>query len=432
MGTRFHKSVSLGKGLRVNVSKKGLGLSVGGRGHSVSFGPSGSYLNLSIPGTGISYREKIGGAGRTPRKQAASKEYSGTLQIVMDEDGKFSYKDKNGNPITDASQVRQLNANPQVKETKERLKEQHVREQREEADRLNAARDEFVDIAKLSPHVMTEAEYADAIANLRPVTYQRRAYEAREPRREDFEERAAAEAKDAVRGVFKKKERKRFAENRVEALWRDAERRWSDDRAAFEAGEDKRETSENLRLLKEHDELVAHYRESLEGDENAVEDEVRRAASSITLPVDISVDYDLELPVLWVDLDLPEIEDMPSTEFTVLASGKIKEKARKKSSVQEDYAKCVAGVTIFVAAVLFNASPCIEEIVVSGYTQRRDKEGNLVDDYVVSVRYARGKFESSAFPPSDAERFLLGFENRCNPTKTKILKAIKPYTPDEA
>lgn len=65
MGFRFHKSVSLGKGVRVNLSKSGPSLSVGGRGHSVTFSKKGTYGNVGIPGTGMSYREKISGGGKS-------------------------------------------------------------------------------------------------------------------------------------------------------------------------------------------------------------------------------------------------------------------------------------------------------------------------------------------------------------------------------
>ncbi len=51
---RFRKSVSLGKGVRVNFSRSGVGMSVGGKGFRVGVGPRGAYRTLGIPGTGIS------------------------------------------------------------------------------------------------------------------------------------------------------------------------------------------------------------------------------------------------------------------------------------------------------------------------------------------------------------------------------------------
>lgn len=72
MGFRFRKSVSLGKGVKVNFSKSGPSLSVGGRGHSVTFSKSGTYANVGVPGTGVSYRGKIAGGKASSRRHAAS------------------------------------------------------------------------------------------------------------------------------------------------------------------------------------------------------------------------------------------------------------------------------------------------------------------------------------------------------------------------
>lgn len=58
MGFRFRKSVNLG-GVRVNVSKSGIGYSVGAKGVRVTKSAKGEvYGTLSAPGTGISYRTK--------------------------------------------------------------------------------------------------------------------------------------------------------------------------------------------------------------------------------------------------------------------------------------------------------------------------------------------------------------------------------------
>ncbi|AYO30643.1 DUF4236 domain-containing protein [Biomaibacter acetigenes] len=53
MGWRLRKSIKIAKGVRLNVSKSGLGLSVGGKGFRVGVGPKGAYTSTSIPGTGL-------------------------------------------------------------------------------------------------------------------------------------------------------------------------------------------------------------------------------------------------------------------------------------------------------------------------------------------------------------------------------------------
>jgi hypothetical protein len=57
MGFYYRKSVNLGP-FRVNLSKSGVGYSVGGRGFRVGTTARGKkYTSFSIPGTGIGYRK---------------------------------------------------------------------------------------------------------------------------------------------------------------------------------------------------------------------------------------------------------------------------------------------------------------------------------------------------------------------------------------
>ncbi len=57
MPLRFHRSIKLG-GLRINLSKRGVGLSAGFRGLRVGVDARGRrYTSASIPGTGLSVRE---------------------------------------------------------------------------------------------------------------------------------------------------------------------------------------------------------------------------------------------------------------------------------------------------------------------------------------------------------------------------------------
>ena len=60
MGWRFHKSVKIAPGVRLNLSKRGPGLSFGGRGMRYSVGPGGRRTTFSVPGTGLSYIKQSG------------------------------------------------------------------------------------------------------------------------------------------------------------------------------------------------------------------------------------------------------------------------------------------------------------------------------------------------------------------------------------
>jgi hypothetical protein len=64
MGFRFQKRISILPGIRANLSKSGVSASLGPRGADVNIGRDGVTTNAGIPGTGLSYRQKIGGGSK--------------------------------------------------------------------------------------------------------------------------------------------------------------------------------------------------------------------------------------------------------------------------------------------------------------------------------------------------------------------------------
>ena len=71
MALRFRKSISLGKGVRLNVGKRGAGISVGPRGARYSVHSSGRRTaSVGVPGSGLSYSASSGGGRRGSRAQA--------------------------------------------------------------------------------------------------------------------------------------------------------------------------------------------------------------------------------------------------------------------------------------------------------------------------------------------------------------------------
>ena len=73
MGLRFRKSFKVAPGVKINVGKKSVGLSVGGKGGRVTVNSSGRLTkSASIPGTGISYfeTEKIGKSKQSSKRRS--------------------------------------------------------------------------------------------------------------------------------------------------------------------------------------------------------------------------------------------------------------------------------------------------------------------------------------------------------------------------
>jgi hypothetical protein len=63
MGWRFHRILNIIPGVKVHVSKSGLSTSVGPRGADINIGRHGVTTNAGLPGTGLSYRQKLGKPG---------------------------------------------------------------------------------------------------------------------------------------------------------------------------------------------------------------------------------------------------------------------------------------------------------------------------------------------------------------------------------
>ena len=76
MGLRFRKSIKVGKNTRINLSKSGVGFSVGTKGAKMTKkAGGGTRTTLSVPGTGISYvKDSKQKHEHTPRHTNVNKE----------------------------------------------------------------------------------------------------------------------------------------------------------------------------------------------------------------------------------------------------------------------------------------------------------------------------------------------------------------------
>lgn len=82
MGFRYRKSINLGGGFRVNISKSGIGYSWGGKGFRVTKTASGkTRQTISLPGTGLSYVTESGGSERGPGSNAEESIYGEIREI---------------------------------------------------------------------------------------------------------------------------------------------------------------------------------------------------------------------------------------------------------------------------------------------------------------------------------------------------------------
>lgn len=449
MGFRFRKTVSLGKGVRLNFSKSGVSTSVGSRGASVSFGKRGTYANVGIPGTGISYRKRLdspaakrgGASGGKPRTDAQLRavadiaNYTGDSNFAfsagVSDAGAITFFDRQGNEITDGKLVALLKKHPSYKEEKAGLEAEAARVQRARAEELREATEAFIGIYKLSPSIESDMDFKVARNQLRRKAFAPEPFASPEPNRDAIKAKLQieAESKSTAKTPWgRKKEIAEYVEGRVEQEYARELSDWNASRKRHKANQASLRSEFERKAERQYKKRLKRMDAALSGNPSYIDWAVGKWFERCELPVEVSASYayDQGIRALSVDLDLPEIEDLPKSQSIQLASGKLKEKDKSQKQLKEEYVTCVLGLVVLVAANMFNISPRITSVVVSGFTQRRNKAGAISDDYVVSVRFTRSEFQSARFAEAEPMETIEKFENRLNVTSTFVMKAIEP------
>ena len=156
----------------------------------------------------------------------------------------------------------------------------------------------------------------------------------------------------------------------------------------------------------------------IKGDEDTIEKEIGIFLDNLDLDYPVSCNYELEDKTLYVDLDLPEIEIFKSKGIDLS---------------KEEYFKTVINLGLYLTMNFFNISSYIDEVVLSSFISKRNKDGDLMDEYIYSIKFKRVVFENTNLKElDDTYNFLLKFENRINVSSTYSFKSIKPYTLNSA
>jgi hypothetical protein len=133
-----------------------------------------------------------------------------------------------------------------------------------------------------------------------------------------------------------------------------------------------------------------------------------------------------------LDVDLPEIEDMPNKLATVPARGlKLSVKELPATKVQRLYMQHIHGVMFRLIGETFAALPLVNIIVASGYSQRRDPgTGAMRNEYLLSVRVARQEWlqiDMDGLGSVDVVEALARFELLRAMSKTGVFKSVTPH-----
>ena len=414
---RFRKSVRLCKGLRLNFSGSGVSMSLGVRGASVSIGKKGTYLNYGIPGTGLYNRVKISGnsSSTKTRKTHSSiepNESKYSCNIYIDERGQTSLevKDMFGNLITNSSIISRIRRSEEYKTNLEKIIAQ-------KKDDINSQTLSLIQIHKLSEIAVDFNAIKESYVNLLNQPSPETLFEITQPQKEEIREQLIIEAKRQINSILfwtNSKKREEFVADKLQTYYEQAVLKWETQKKEFVESK-----------LAARESKINSLEKVLQTDIDGIYAAIDEVLQNISLPVEFFVNYEINNRILYIDLDLPEIEDMPFEKVTTLASGRINIKQKTIKEQSADYALCVCGMSYFLTSLLFNTTPEIDDVHISAFTQRENKKtGRTEDQYVYSVRFDRTRFSKLDFNSINPIDTIYQFPHNINITQSYKLETI--------
>ncbi|WP_299314056.1 DUF4236 domain-containing protein [uncultured Halomonas sp.] len=406
MALRFQRRIRIAPGVSLNLSKRGIGASIGPRGAKVSVGRRGVYGNVGLPGTGLSYREKLNkrggrnaGGARSDAPISPGKALEQHLQaggnvvahVRVDESGGFTIIDEQGRAYDD-SEVRVLR----------KYGGEGLRDMLQQAcERLNA------DLAALA------TVHQDTLPPRDTPVFESRAFPEPEPQRRPRVEPTLWSRiwPPAARRLEEENERRAEQYARTFSEWEEAARAFNE--------------QERLRRARETELVIT----DLDAMANVLEEHL----GEIPWPRETNVSFDLgdDAGTIAIDIELPEEEAFPDVEYTLAAKQpKVSVKkiaATRRRTLYRDYAH---GVAMRVLGEIFHRLPTVQTALVSAYRPDLDAgTGQPTESYLYSVLVTKLQWREINFqaladiePPATLERFEL----QRKMTKTGVFKPIEP------
>lgn len=403
MGFRFRKTINIIPGVRLNLSNGAPSLSVGPRGASVSIGSRGTYANLGLPGTGLSYRTRLDSSARSRTARSAQPDPSLRLELEQEVDALMSV-------VSSIANIHELTPDPR----------RGISWSEMETEYLASRQKPWavpVPVRPAKPELMRLPEPPDASTG---VGFFGKWFESEASRAERLEE-LRNQWQQTLADTERENTLRLHRYQQQRAAWAEQYANWQ-----FEA--------------KEHESrLIASLTEALDQfrtDSAFFESRLGGVLAQTEWPRETLVTFEVkpEQSTIWLDVDLPEIEDMPDKTYRVNARGtEISEKAMTQKTQRENYARHVHGCLLRLAGIALQALP-FDSVVISGFTQRISKRtGYLEDEYILSCKCSRAQMETINFGGIghvDPVEALGDFPLIRKMSSTFIFQAIEPLSFD--
>jgi hypothetical protein len=215
-------------------------------------------------------------------------------------------------------------------------------------------------------------------------------------------------------------------------------------RQAFEASNERNPNRYQRAYLQWQQEKAKHeqreatrtalYEKASNGDITAMESVLDDHLMDIDWPRDTELSFELseDGKTLMVDVDLPEIDEFPTTELRVYQRGiGISVDELSDTASRKLYMAHVHGMGFRLIGEGFACAPAVATVVLSAFTQVPDAATGGVDDkYLYSVEVGREAWSRIHFDNLDTldpVEALAALELRRDMTKTGIFRAIEPF-----
>lgn len=196
------------------------------------------------------------------------------------------------------------------------------------------------------------------------------------------------------------------------------------------------EAAYNAELV-DHQRAMAEIRDLIEDkiytDVDAMERHLENSLADIQWPRETDVSFEISDggASVVLDVDLPEIEHMPTKTASVPQRGlKLSVKEMSPTKVHKLYAAHVHGIVFRLVGEVFAALPNARQVVASGYSQRRGAaDGQLRDEYLLSVRVRRDDWLTIDFAhlaAVDPVEAISQFELQREMLKSGTFREIQP------
>lgn len=445
MAFRFRNSIRIAPGIRLNLGKRGVSVSAGVRGATVTAGRQGVHGNLGLPGTGLSYRTRLDKSvnqrkraeqeekrqNRLERQQVALENNPdlAELNLGLDEKGKLLINTAAGQPLAGEEHRKLLlNFNAEIHEWLE-----------EQMEKINGDIDLLINahVDILTPDTVSLRHQIEPFSELQPE----------KPKLDAFpvEPKKPIEIELTWKDTFipgRKTKRLNAWQAEVDA-WQVKHQAWQEEVTRLKAIQAEplaiyQAKLENWRERKQaHDveqrTLADTFADRLESDTQVMVEVLKAELDALDWARETLIDFDLDETGqhLKLDVDLPEIETFPTQEARLgVRDLRLVITDKSATQIRRDYARHIHGVLLRIIGTAFHTLPNLEELIISGYSQRSNPAtGHIQDDYLFSAKVKRSIFAGINFhnlKEVDPVIALERFELIRNMSKTGIFQPIEP------